>query len=312
MKIVFDNPQVAHVWAQQTQATGRSSNGNLYFRDSTLYSYRDNYPIAVILSRGDAKFCLINGNGYSISTGRHISYARSAASHIPQIEIPDLQDLRGNFHDLPHVWKQAKLLLTKELASLLAKRKRAKKHTEWHDRHIGHKLEGIKAFLAFAGIEDSINDASIAAALAETEQMNKENAARERECAKVEKQRKAAWFEAMRGYANDWQNGGPDTIDTFSIGQWHNYGGETLLRLKDHETIETSRGAEFPVDHAKRAWPLLVAIVKSGTAWERNGHKIPLGHFQIDKVSAKGTITAGCHIVVWEQVQAIAAKLGLT
>lgn len=46
MKTVFDNRQVAHVWAQQNQSQGRYSNAQFYFRDRTIFSYRDSWPLA--------------------------------------------------------------------------------------------------------------------------------------------------------------------------------------------------------------------------------------------------------------------------
>jgi hypothetical protein len=88
------------------------------------------------------------------------------------------------------------------------------------------------------------------------------------------------------------------------------YNLPTMLRVVG-ETVQTSRGAEFPADHARRAFPLLQRIVESGKAWERNGHKIPLGHFQIDRVDIGGTVHAGCHTVPWSEVERAARDLGL-
>jgi hypothetical protein len=88
------------------------------------------------------------------------------------------------------------------------------------------------------------------------------------------------------------------------------YNLPTMLRVVG-DTVQTSRGAEFPVEHARRAFPLLQRIVASGTAWQRNGHKIPLGHFQIDKVDVGGTVHAGCHIVPWSEIERAARDLGL-
>ncbi len=88
------------------------------------------------------------------------------------------------------------------------------------------------------------------------------------------------------------------------------YNLPTMLRVVG-DKVQTSRGAEFPVDHARRAFPLLQRIVASGTAWERNGHKIPLGPFQIDRVDIGGTVHAGCHIVPWSEVERAARDIGL-
>ena len=84
-----------------------------------------------------------------------------------------------------------------------------------------------------------------------------------------------------------------------------------MLRVVGDE-IETSRGAKFPVEHAKRAYRLLAAIVTKGEGWQANGHTIPLGHFTVDRVKPDGTIIAGCHTVAWSEVEACAKVLGLT
>ena len=100
MKTVFDNGMVAHVWAQQTQAEGRSNNGNLYFRDAALFSYGAHYCIGYIMPDGVA---LLNDDSSSISTNRHRGYAWQAVCHRTRIHVPDLTALvaRTNLYLLP-------------------------------------------------------------------------------------------------------------------------------------------------------------------------------------------------------------------
>lgn len=79
MKTVFTNSMVAHVWAQQTQESGRSNNGQFYFEGRALFSYGRHYVAAYALPRPNGAFVyLINGDSYSITTARHLSYARYA------------------------------------------------------------------------------------------------------------------------------------------------------------------------------------------------------------------------------------------
>ena len=85
-KTVFDNAMTAHVWAQLTQPEGRSNNGNFYFEGPTLFSYGRHFIAGLILPAAPEEgeearplVTLINGDSYSISTGRHLSYAYSAA-----------------------------------------------------------------------------------------------------------------------------------------------------------------------------------------------------------------------------------------
>jgi len=85
-RTVFDNAMTAHVWAQLAQPEGRSNNGNFYFEGPTLFSYGRHFVAGLILPAAPEEgeearplVTLINGDSYSISTGRHLSYAYSAA-----------------------------------------------------------------------------------------------------------------------------------------------------------------------------------------------------------------------------------------
>jgi hypothetical protein len=83
-----------------------------------------------------------------------------------------------------------------------------------------------------------------------------------------------------------------------------------MLRIEG-ANIKTSWGAEFPAEHARKAWPLIRAVYARGEAWHTNGHKIPLGLFQVDSIDADGTLRAGCHTLSKAEVEHCAALLGL-
>ena len=92
-KTVLTNGMVAHVWAQQNQTFGRSANGNFYFRDATIYSYRDSFPLAsfVTLPNG-TRAVFINRDKYSVTTSSHQSEVRSAIRGLDLVEINAGQD----------------------------------------------------------------------------------------------------------------------------------------------------------------------------------------------------------------------------
>lgn len=110
------------------------------------------------------------------------------------------------------------------------------------------------------------------------------------------------------------------------VARWHDLTTETkvYLRLKpkvlgtpegeeipqDPDTIETSRGADFPIKHALRALPIIRRVVATGESWHTNGHTIHLGPFQIDAIEADGTVKAGCHTVTIDEIELIAKELG--
>jgi len=76
-------------------------------------------------------------------------------------------------------------------------------------------------------------------------------------------------------------------------------------------TLETSQGARVPLTHALRAFRFLKWCRETGTPWQRNGRTVRVGHYQVDSVSPDGTFRAGCHLIEWPQVEALAAALGV-
>jgi hypothetical protein len=91
---------------------------------------------------------------------------------------------------------------------------------------------------------------------------------------------------------------------------WINSYPETLLRLiDDGKTVETSKGAYFPTDQARQAIRFVKALVKSGTAWKRNGGSYKLGNYQLDAVSTVGTVRAGCHVVKFDEIERLNNEL---
>lgn len=94
MQTVFSNSMVAHVWAQQRQRDGRSSNGNLYFNGRVLYSYGSHFPVGIFVAPGGP--VVMNADSYSISTGGHQREARAAVRHIPErYSLPALSSIES-------------------------------------------------------------------------------------------------------------------------------------------------------------------------------------------------------------------------
>ncbi|MFM7012572.1 MAG: hypothetical protein ACKO0Z_25115 [Betaproteobacteria bacterium] len=91
------------------------------------------------------------------------------------------------------------------------------------------------------------------------------------------------------------------------------YDMPTLIRLKhDGITLQTSRGAEFPADHARKVWPVIKSLYAAGKSWRTNGQTLRLGHFQIDAIETDGTIKAGCHKLRRDEIEHTAQLLNLS
>ena len=79
MKTVFNNSELAHIYANQTQQSGRNSNGSFYFDGKTIYSYGRHFPIAKIMTNEQGnEAMLFTFRSYSNTTAKQISIVRNA------------------------------------------------------------------------------------------------------------------------------------------------------------------------------------------------------------------------------------------
>lgn len=86
MKKVFTtSDQVIHLWANQSQESARCK--NVFFDGTSLYSYGYHYKLGEIVSFNGKTVALINNEGYSHTTQKHIRQALSACSHLPTLTI---------------------------------------------------------------------------------------------------------------------------------------------------------------------------------------------------------------------------------
>lgn len=88
----YSNDMVAHVWAQMTKDSGDSNNGQFYFRGPRLYSYGSHFVAGFIDAKGRA---WLNGDSYSPTTSKHMSYAWRAVSHRESYRVPSLTGIVG-------------------------------------------------------------------------------------------------------------------------------------------------------------------------------------------------------------------------
>lgn len=96
---VFDYAMCAHVWAQQTQEDGRSTKGQMYFRDAVIYSYGTHYPIAAFHVAADAtRAVLFNSEKNSQTTEGHKHHVRNALSGlgVPVFVVPRVVSAFGH------------------------------------------------------------------------------------------------------------------------------------------------------------------------------------------------------------------------
>ncbi len=299
MRKVFSNvDQVTHVWAQQSQEEGRNSTSSQWFEGTTLYSYRT--PIANFMTNANGeRACLITNVTYSVTTSSNMPHASDIhgatvfkVKHVGiiggQSPRPEKDFHTENLDDLASIY-----------ANLLGKASRARSRAESYLQDARYTKQQAYDYAEFFDLKINAKkfpEASSEALEQISEQIKKEAAANKRKVAARLKKDKAEQAEAL----TKWLSGESDNRARFS------YATPIVMRLVG-DNVQTSRGAEFPIIHAVKAFQIIERIKLSGIPVAKGSFSpiARLGHFIVDSVDTNGDVHAGCHFVKWDAIQAI-------
>lgn len=329
MKTVFDNRQCIHVWAQQTQASGRNPKHSLSFEGERLYSYR--ICIAKFVTHKDKRGVIITTKKYSVTTsGKHTP---SASDIPPGVTVMHAPDVYAGTHESSHGDNIAHF--QKHYAEELTKLSRARDRADYKIAWLERIKEEARLYCEFFDIpfDRHAFPTPTPEALAEARARANKASAEKRKETKERKQKNIAralvqCAEYLGGASDSLAWGIERYITAEQYAQLQECSVQRfrerrpmaariklasrypLLRINGEE-IETSQGARFPVSHAVKAWPVIRHCRETGSAWKRNGHQVHLGHFQIDSIEPDGDVHAGCHHVQFEEIERIAKELGV-
>lgn len=287
----YSHDDVAHNWAHKT---GRACKGfNMFYSGDTIYSYGHHFPLARHAHTAGGEQCLlVTSRSYSVSTSKHITITRRA--------IPSYYDLifyvadPGANNKPAHDANYKTMVIDRETLLGKASRARALKSTylggaeslrrDANAYSKAFKL-GHRAMPEPGDLTEELaammkrHDKAIKAARAKT--------------LKEDKAREARNKEAL----DRWEAGGlvspPHTATPH-------------LRVVGEE-LQTSWGIRIPLKQALVAFRLARRCAKEGKEYIPS-NRIEFGVFKLDRISDKGTIQAGCHILPLE-LQERAAKL---
>ena len=294
MKTVFNTSMVAHIWAQQSQDSGRNSGKTVFFEGKTIYSYGYHFPMASFVKPG---LVLFNSRSYSVTTGAHQSETlRSLPNgiksfHVPNCVIPNSRtDLRKTHNEnLDHFTHIIETSIVKSSRARngfnktwqLDEAERA--FSNYNNYLIAFKIRR-KQLIALPNMEALRKAADIATKKVRLATIKKEKAALVKMTEEIEK----------------WKTGKSNSR-FFGV-------KKVFLRISG-DMVETSQGATFPVDHARKAYRAIKIIKAKGLDWVKNGNSIRIGHFQLDTIKSNGNIKAGCHFVEWDEIKRIGEQL---
>ena len=302
MKIVVSNHQCVHLWAHQSQSHAHS--GSISFNGNNIRSYSTTVARFITGTRL-RKAVLITTDDYSITTSRHLSMIRQATNHLTQFYVP-FQTIGDNANGKEIVNRMFRHA-NEEIAQSLDKAKRARVYKDHHLSNVKQTAEHFNRLAEFFGQQKRINlpadfeamramaNANINAIQrkAQKERARREQAERERNRLAVEQA-----LQELPAWRNRERIAPPYHLP------------DTYLRFIDNgETIQTSRGAEFPAEHGKRAYLLMSRLHSLGKTYQRNGHTVHCGHFAIDRMDENG-IKAGCHQITWDELNTFARHAG--
>lgn len=276
----MNNAQVAHLWAHQ--AKDRVKSDNMFVEGRKIYSYGYHHLLAEM--HGD--FALINSNGYSSTTVRHRQHVQRALLGVKTYWlVPDpsnpaaeenLQYLMNNVCD--------------EIGAILSRGWSSFSDLQLAMRDYNTYLDAfdLTPLVEFIQLDPEFE--------ADLHAISREKALKNEE-REATKQAKRAIARAARAleYAEElelWdsnRNTRDIPSDLFPF---------DMVRIKkyDPKTLETSSGAEVPVDHVERV--LRVHNARQPIEMQR------VGHFRIDSVNGD-MVRVGCHTISIAQVKKV-------
>jgi hypothetical protein len=300
-KCVYDTGEIPHLWAHRTQNEARNRQGNLYFTGDTIYSYGSHFPIARHVSNdAGERAVLFTTSTYSVTTSGHCSAVRSAIpSSIRSFHVPNVCHGRYSGSDLTadeHASNLGDYVDRIEKHVVTSARARSSYAKSWNNQHAGHLRDQAFAYCVFFGLP--------VPNIPEVSEIDSEalNAIRKREGKRAAE--KAEQTKRDRAEVLVRQQ---ELITKWRAGQYSGflYDVPVMLRI-DGDEVVTSRGARFPVSHAKRVLAFVRIVRESGQTYARNGHTIHLGPYALDRIEPDGTVKAGCHVVCWQEIERIA------
>lgn len=285
MKRVFNsNSEVIHLFAQKRQSEGMTSNRNVYFETpynsgldygTKLYSYGSHYLLCEFL---DANTVMINDEGYSNSTSKHISITYGATSQYKQFS-----KTRCNI-DLVYnsvIWNKNKLARANKpelyINPILSLWETMNEFLEWNKTK---KYKSNPKYREMKSIVNALNN--------NNEDFKEKLKSATIKADKAQKRKDAKELKIKLVKFNAYE------INSFRIGK------EDFLRVsKNGEFIETTQNVRVNIESAKMLYQLIV-----------KGIDIKGRHIDSYTVtSINGTLKIGCHNINMDSVHRVGKEI---
>lgn len=286
MKRVFSsNSQLCHVFVNQSQSEGRAN--NIFFRYNRIYSYGTHFLAGVIHTNKLRKILITNSKRYSVSTARHLNdIGRASYGLMPQVESSNPECLNTTLKELTESYYNSFKyhLKRKKFVDDSAKK--------WVKESIGYKLISLNQLRAFLGKKPlkfdnrrfKLVEQHIDARIKRNAELNTPEMIQRRNAERVKREARQAEKERLIQIEN---------VNKFRNGEYVRLNlNHELLRIRG-DIVQTSRGAEVPLFHAKA---LLRMLLEGKNVVGRHIGSFTLN--SIDNIEGDKVLSIGCHRIL--------------
>jgi len=288
MKKVFNNSEITHVFAGQSQEHGRTPNGSQYFNGNKFYSYGDHFCIAHLVG----KYVLFNSQTYSVTTSQHQSKIQYALNHLEGFAVP--------YPQTPCTVDNLSWCVD-EFKSTLKTHLRARSYS--YISELNHYKETLSFLVNNFHREEGLFSLSLEymAKTLETlagdpAQLKKELKAEDKKKREAKKLKQAELKAENAQKITDWKNGMAITLPFHLPPFLRIVSG---FSIHDQIFVETSKGVKVTIESAHK----LCQAIESGVdiiGYDIEGFTV---------ISVNGTLKIGCHDIPISEVKEITAKI---
>ena len=282
--------EVVHYWANAVQQEGRNGTSSVFFNGEWIYSYGFHFCMARHLSN---RAVAVTTRTRSSTTARHLSAVLSATRHLKTVRCNDPGETARE--NMAHARNRIRNCLDYADAPRIRQATR--------DKHKAEALriadEANEYLRAIPAVESECQEAIDTTALESVRAcLVSIDAARANLIAEQALARRRELDDAL----TFWRS----RAVTVRTGL---YSLPAALRLsEDGSWVQTSHGAEIPVEDAIKLWPAILRVM-SGSKDYTPG--TPIGSYQLTQIRADGSIQVGCHDIAFSEIERIAHALNL-
>lgn len=292
-----DKYEVSHIWAQQNQERGWCAGKRVFFEGTDLYSYGHHYLLGRIYTKRDGtKYALINSTHASVTTSTHQGAAEGAVRGLmPFFCVPNPGSLKAleNIQHFEEIAVNALMgIFTRN--SLYCYDGNPSKEADKDVKGLLKTIEECNEFFKLAGAKQiKLDDDTLSVFRAKSFELLKKGAEKTSVAREKSRLEEVARLNEYNDKLNLWVAGADVQLPYL----WHS-DVDTKIRVKD-DSVETTRGASVPLEHAVRLIRKLVA----GSV--RKGERV--GEYTFEKLN-KGIVKIGCHEISLDHAKDVLGK----